>query len=347
MIAPDPVEAFLGHAEGNDDVDMVAVVVLIRIPECRRDPLSPGRVIIDQVGDPKHAAPGRLDQLESGSWIGALPLAQLLDNVFDLPDFVFGALAGIDVGDVDDRLPVWIEHPQDVVGVISCVEEITDVEPFQMLVAVELLVVGVGDGLELGFVVRHEHGLRIAAEIRSRHCQDMRAVARDELPEMLAEPVFGIGRDVVELVDGNQPAVESVRAEPVHGETKGGMRTDENSVLAMEKRLDRIDLSAISAWCVAEVPFWADGPVRPEAELAKRCVVKARTDGPFGHDDDRLAETLVVHLVQSDEHQRPALARGRRGLDQEVLLAALLPGPLLHWAHAEFVGFRGTAVAGV
>ena len=74
-------------------------------------------IVIDQIGDPEHAAIGRLDQLEAGRGVGALPLAQLLDDVLDFLDLVLRALARIDVRDVDDRLLGRVEHLQDVVGI--------------------------------------------------------------------------------------------------------------------------------------------------------------------------------------------------------------------------------------
>ena len=81
--------------------------------------------------------------------------------------------------------------------------------------------------------------------------------------------------------------------------------------------------------------------------LAQRLVVEARADGLFRHDDDRLLDALIVQLVERDEHQRAALARGRRRLDQQILLAALFEGALLHRPHAELVGFGRAAVAGI
>ena len=186
VIAPDPVETLLGHAESDDDVDMVAVVHPVRIPERGRDPLPFAWVVIDQVGDPENPAVVRLDQLEPGSRIGALPIAKLLDDVLHLADLVLGALARVYAGDVDDRLLVRVEHPQDVVGIVPRVEEIADIEPLQILIAVELLVVGVGDGLEPRLVMGHEYRRGVAPEIRSRHGHDVRSVARHELPDMFA-----------------------------------------------------------------------------------------------------------------------------------------------------------------
>ena len=85
MLAPDPVEPFLGHAERDDDVHMVAVVLLACVLQRGGNPVAPGGVIINQIGDPEDPALLRLDQLEPRHRVGALPLAQFLNNVFDLP----------------------------------------------------------------------------------------------------------------------------------------------------------------------------------------------------------------------------------------------------------------------
>ena len=185
VLAPDPVEAFLRHAEGDDDVHMVAVVLLRRVFQRGGHPVALRRVVIDQIGDPQHAAVRRLDQLEAGRRVDALPLAQLLDDVLHLLDLVLRALARVDVRDVDDRLLGRVEHLQDVVDVGAGVEEVADVELLQVLVAVELLVVGVGDGVELRLVLRGQHRLGVAAEVGAGHRDDVHLVAGDELAEML------------------------------------------------------------------------------------------------------------------------------------------------------------------
>ena len=56
--------------------------------------------------------------------------------------------------------------------------------------------------------------------------------------EMQAELVVGIGRDVVELVHGDQPVVERLDAELVHGEAEGRMGADQHLVVAFEERAD-------------------------------------------------------------------------------------------------------------
>ena len=126
------------------------------------------------------------------------------------------------------------------------------------------------------------------------------------------------------------------------------MGADQHLVGAFKKRSDGLDLAAVViAGRVAEIPFRLHAPVRPKAELGQRLVVEARADGFLRHDDDRLLKPLVVQLVERDEHERAALARRGRRLDEQVLLAPLLVGALLHRPHAERVGLGRSAVAGV
>ena len=117
MLAPYPVEAFLRHAEGDNDVHMVAIVLLRRVLQGGRHAIALGRVVVHQVGNTQQPALKRPHQLEAGRGVGALPIAQLLDDVLDLPDLVLRALARIDVRDVNDRLLARIQHLQDVVGI--------------------------------------------------------------------------------------------------------------------------------------------------------------------------------------------------------------------------------------
>jgi hypothetical protein len=72
-----------------------------------------------------------------------------VEDLVDLVDLVLGALSRIDRWDVDDRLCGGIQAVLDRFKVAVGVEKVSDVELFQVLIPVELLVVGVGDGFEL------------------------------------------------------------------------------------------------------------------------------------------------------------------------------------------------------
>src|SRR3546814_13537531 len=71
-----------------------------------------------------------------------------------------------------------------------------------------LLVIGVGDGIEIGFVLRGKDGLRIAPKIAAGHGDDMHLVAGDELAEVQAQLVVPAGGNLVDLVHRVSPVVE-------------------------------------------------------------------------------------------------------------------------------------------
>ncbi len=79
MLAPNPVKALLGHPEGDDDVDMVAVVLYASGSfSARRHLVALVGLVIDQIGDLLIVRPSGVSshQLEAGLWVRALPVAQ-------------------------------------------------------------------------------------------------------------------------------------------------------------------------------------------------------------------------------------------------------------------------------
>ena len=83
---------------------MVAVVLLRGVFQRGGNLVALGRLVIHQIGDAQHASLGRLDQLEAGDRVRALPIAQRIDDVLDLAMLVLGAFARVHVRDVQDRL---------------------------------------------------------------------------------------------------------------------------------------------------------------------------------------------------------------------------------------------------
>ena len=139
----------------------------------------------------------------------------------------------------------------------------------------------------------------------------------------------------MKLVHRDQPVVELLNAEFVHGEAEGRVCADQNLVVAIEERAEGIDLPAIvGAGRIAEVPFWRNNPVSPEAVFGQWLVIEARADGFFRHHDDDLFDALIGELVERNEHERSALARSRGRFDEKILLAAPFIGALLHGPHA-------------
>jgi hypothetical protein len=89
------------------------------------------------------------NKLESRRRVDPLPFSQCPDDVLHLPDFVFRTFARIDVRYMDDGLLRRVKDVQDVVDIGAAVEEVADVELFEVLVAVKLFVIGVGDAVEI------------------------------------------------------------------------------------------------------------------------------------------------------------------------------------------------------
>ena len=199
------------------------------------------------VGNPQDLACRRFHQLKPGHLVDALPLAQGVDDVLDLLVLVLGALSGVHRGNVQDGLFRRVQHLQDVVGITAGIKEITNVQPLQPLIAVELFVIGIGHGIELALVIGRQHGLGVTPEIAAGHGDNMHPVTRDHRAQMRAQLVVGVGRDVVEFVHRDQPIIERLDTILFDGEPEGGVGADQNLVGAGKKRAKSADRAAVTA----------------------------------------------------------------------------------------------------
>ena len=166
---------------------------------------------------------------------------------------------------MDDGLLVGVQHLQDGVGIGARVEEIADVKPFQILIAVQLLVVGIGDGLEPCLIVGHEHGLGVAAEVGSRHGGNMHLIPCHQRSQLGAEPVVGIGGDMVKLIHGDESVIKGRHAKGLNGVAERGVGAHQHPILTLQERAHSLRLAAFTAWRVAEVPPRLNRPIGPEA----------------------------------------------------------------------------------
>ncbi len=351
MFTPDPVETFLGHAQRDNHVNEIAIAARRGGFQRGHHAIPLGSIIVDQVRDLDCGAAGCLEQMKAGLRINPVPFTQMAHDVLCLAVLVLQALARINRWNVDDGLDRRVEQGRDLLGVGAGVEAVADVQHLEVLIAVELLVIGIGDRLELGFVIGCQHGDGVAPEITAGHGHDMRLVAPDQLGELRAQAVAGVGGDMVEFVDGDERGVESFNPQLVKGKAESRMCTNQHPGIAGQKFADSLDLGlghlrVIGAGRVAQVPLRCDFPVGPKAMLAQRLAVETGADRAFRHADDGLLNALVGQLVQRDEHQRARLARGRGRLDQQILLATLVIGPRLHRAHPQLVRLGSRASPG-
>src|ERR1019366_9557222 len=170
-----------------------------------------------------------------------------------------------------------------------------------VLVAVELFVIGVGNGIEPRLVLRSQYRLGVPAEVGAGHRHDVHAVAGDELAEILAQFVFRVCGRMMKLVYGDQPIVERFNPKLFDGEPKGRMSADQYLGIARETVAECVNLAAvITARSVTKVPFRLDVPVGPEAEFGEWLIVEARANRSLWYDYDGLLEPLILELVERD-----------------------------------------------
>ena len=167
-----------------------------------------------------------------------------------------------------------VQNLQNAVGIGPGTKEITDIERLQILISIELVVLGIGDRFEPGLILGGQNGFGVAPKIGPRHRDQMHLVAGNERPQMRAELVVGIGRDVVEFIQGNHPIVEGFYPELVHGNAEGRVGADQRLIIAFQKTPNCANLAVIPPGSVAQVPLRRDVPICPKAKLTQWLIVK-------------------------------------------------------------------------
>ncbi len=132
---------------------------------------------------------------------------------------------------MQDSFFLRVQHLHDFVGIAASIKVIANIELFEVAVAAELLVVGIGDGFKAGFVFGMEHSLRITAKVGTRHRNDMNFIARHELAHLVAEAVIGVTGYMMKLIDGNEAIIKNCDPKPINSEAEGGMSTDKHLVI--------------------------------------------------------------------------------------------------------------------
>ena len=184
---------------------------------------------------------------------------------------------------MNDGLLVEIKYLAKRLEITSLIEVVADPKALQILVAVELFIVGVGHLRELCFVlfIKDSHG--VATEIGPRHGNDVSLGLRHERMDCLAHDVRIIGRRMVELVNGNNGLIKLVRQlDLLKGKAEGRMRADQvMRVRVLHELHDLIDLAGIARR--TQVVLRIHMPVGEEAECRQVGVLKGTADGHFRH----------------------------------------------------------------
>ena len=109
MFAPDPVKTFFGHAQRDDHIHVVTVVLLRRVFQRAQHFRSPGRVaVIHQISHFQCTPVFSQHQMKPRCWVDALPFAHAVHDLIHLTLLVFQAFAGIHVRNVHDGFQRWV-----------------------------------------------------------------------------------------------------------------------------------------------------------------------------------------------------------------------------------------------
>ncbi|GCD64299.1 hypothetical protein NBRC3278_3392 [Acetobacter pasteurianus NBRC 3278] len=83
LLTPDPVKPFLGHPQRNNDVHMIAVVLLRRILQGSDNLVAPNRLIFHQISNTQHPAIGTTHQMKTCLYILSFPVPQDGQDMLD------------------------------------------------------------------------------------------------------------------------------------------------------------------------------------------------------------------------------------------------------------------------
>ena len=212
---------------------------------------------------------------------------------------------------MDNRLFRRIEHFTQSIKIAALVEMVAQSQRFQISVAVELFVVGVGYFFKLGLVFFAQNRYGVASEVRAGHGDNMsRGVAHDFVQDCAQTIVF-FRRHMMEFVNRHQRVIKCLDiCEFVESKAESRMGADQNLVVAAHKADKGIHFALvfIVAAAGAEIVFRLDAPIGKKAVFRQFGIGKRAADGHFGYGDNRLFDALMGQLVQSQKHQRAGFA---------------------------------------
>ena len=149
-LAPLPVEALLGGAQCDDDVHIVLVLHPLQVALHH---IALLHIILHQVGHLQQPSVLSADVIDARVIVLILQRAYLLHNLICLGILAHASRgAGIHAGYMDDGLLRCVQHLLDVLQIRAVIEVVAQHEVLQILIAIQLLIVVIGDGIETGFI---------------------------------------------------------------------------------------------------------------------------------------------------------------------------------------------------
>ena len=312
-LTPLPVKSFLGCTQGDDDVHILLVPHALQIALHHVAFLL---VILHQVSHLQQSS------VLSPDMIDACIVIFILNRPYCLHDFIgFSILAdtcrgtGVHAGNMDNGLLRGVQHFTDVVQIVSMIEVITQHQILQIPIAIQLLIVVIGDRMESGLVLHSQHRNTIATKVTARHGHDMPCGVVHHASHHIAKVRVGISRGMVELINGQQCVVEVLIRDFLHAVAQRGVGTHQDLRALLMEEFDEAPLLVLLVLHVRQVEVGCHLPVSEEALWHQPCVLKRASNALFRHGHHHTFQSLVHQLVQGDEHQRTALARCWRSFD--------------------------------
>ena len=120
--------------------------------------------------------------------------------------------ARINMRDMHNGFKVWIKHFLHIIEINAVIKKIANIELFQVLITVELFIIGIDNGGKFGFVFRKKHWLGITTEIRTCHSNYVHFVPIYKGFKLAAESVIGVGTHVMKFINRNEAVIKSRNA---------------------------------------------------------------------------------------------------------------------------------------
>ena len=218
------------------------------------------------------------------------------------------------MGNVQDGLPVRIQNLRQGVQITALVKMIAYPQGFQMPVPVQLVIIRIHYPAEPGFIFRQQNGHIVPAEVGARHGQHMGVRFPHHVMQKSAQPAaFTVRGHMVKFIYPQQAAAERFRSQLFKREAQRGMRANQDAGLALHKLHKTGHLAGIRSGR-AQVVAQVRRPVREKSAFRQPYGRERTANRPFRHSHNHLAQPLPFQLIQSQIHQRAALAGCRRRL---------------------------------
>ena len=296
-------------------------------------------VILYQVGHLQQSSIHSPDTIDARIVVFLLHRAYCLHNFLRLSIFANTCRgSGIHARNMDDGFLRGVQHLTDMVQIVAMIEMITQHQVFQILVAVQLLIVVIGNGIEPGLVLYSQHGYAVAAEVRTRHRHDMPRRVVHHASHHITQIRVGISRGMVKFIDSQERVVEVLVRYLLHAIAQRGVGTHQNLCSRLTEEFYEAAFLVFLVLHIRQVEVGSHLPVGKESVGPQFRVLKRAPDALFRHRHHHLLQSLMHQLVQSDEHQRTAFARCWRSLNQQETLLPGLVSLGLHLTHTQSVG---------